>query len=527
MEKIKWLEWSKEAFEKAKRENKPVLLDIHGVWCHWCHQMNKSYSDGLVIELVNEKFVPIKVDTDKRPDINERYNQGGWPTTAFLTPDGMIITGATYLPPGQLAIMLEQVSNYFQRNKDTIQFDIQKPETAKTQVRSIMDSLADEMMLSFDTAHGGFGSHPKFPMPDLIEAAFLRFRQTNDKSTLRIATKTLDGMTGILDSAEGGFFRYSVTREWDEPHYEKMLETNAQLILNYIHAFRITGEEKYRTIAERTADFILNVLHGPEGFYGSQDADRGEEYYGKPLEEREKMPTPFIDRNIYVSLNALAISALLQLGGKYSNAALETLENLWAMCFDPERGMCHYYDGKQNAFGLLLDNVSFSRCLLDAYEKTANNNHIEMAQQIIDFVIEKFYGDGFKDRIGEDNIGLLKAENRNIHENSIAAACLTRLSFYTNDERYRKTAGDTLSIFANCMQYRLHAASYALAAERFLDPIEITAKSREFSEEIPHDFRIMVKFDSSLSENIVICFSNKCMKFKNMEEAKKQLLAVR
>src|SRR3989338_8969615 len=141
MEKIKWLEWSKESFEKAKKENKPILLDIFGVWCFWCHRMEDTYSDDLVAELINEKFIPIKVDTDKRPDINERYNQGGWPTTAFLTPDGMIITGATYMPPGQLAIMLEQVSNYFQRSD--LQFEIQKPAVEKGEVKPVASEIFD------------------------------------------------------------------------------------------------------------------------------------------------------------------------------------------------------------------------------------------------------------------------------------------------------------------------------------------------------------------------------------------------
>lgn len=521
---IQWLEWEEEAFEKARLENKPVLLDIHGVWCHWCHQMDKSYEDDLVIELVNEKFVPIKVDTDKRPDINERYNQGGWPTTAFLTPDGMIIAGTTYLPPGQLAIMLEQVSSYFQRNND-IQFDIQKPEVVRGEVKSATDFLVDEMMISFDTAYGGFGSQPKFPLPDVIEAALLKFRQTNDKSILSLATKTLDGMMGIFDSVEGGFFRYSVNREWNLPHYEKMLETNAHLIAVYFNTCLLTGEDKYKEIAERTADFLI-TMSGVDGFYGSQDADKEEEYYGKPLEERRKMPQPFMDKNIYVNLNALAISALLKLGGKYREKALAVLENLWMKCFEPGKGMCHYYDGQQHVFGLLADNVNFTRCLLDAYEKTADGKYLQLAKQLMDFTVENFFNDGFVDRTG-DGIGLLKTESKNINENAVAAGCLIRLSFYLGEEKYRKLAEEALSVFTNYGQYRLHAASYALAVERFLNPIEITAKSIDFINGMPHDYRIMIKFDDSIPDNLMICLSGTCMKFNSAEEASRRLLVMR
>lgn len=528
MEKIKWLEWSKEAFEKAKRENKPVLLDIHGVWCHWCHVQEESYEDPIVIETINEKFIPIKVDTDKRPDINERYNQGGWPTTAFLTPDGMLIAGATYLPAAQLAIMLEQVSNYYKKNKDNLQFDIEKP-NRKTQsvshsgggeIKSVIEEVMEEMMLSFDTGYGGFGSEPKFPLPDTVELALLRFKQSGDKSALKVATKTLDGMMGIFDEVEGGFFRYSVTREWNLPHYEKMLETNAQLILNYIHAFRITGEEKYRTVAERTAQFLIRILHGTDGFYGSQDADKEEEYYGKPLEERKKMPQPFIDKNVYTNLNALAISAFLELGGRYAGIALETIENLWRKCFS-ENGMCHYFDGKPNVYGLLSDNINFARCLMDAYEKTGDKNYIEKVKQLMDFAVEKFFDAGFKDRIGED-VGLLKAENRSVSENSIAAECLVRLAFYTNETRYREFAEKTLAGFAKVYgRFRLHAAGYAIAVERFLDPIEITLKNP--ADGIPFDPRIMVKFDPSQIPNVIICSAGKCMKFNDLEEARRAL----
>jgi uncharacterized protein YyaL (SSP411 family) len=142
MKSIAWLEWSKEAFEKAKQEDKPILLDIYGVWCHWCHVMSDTtYSDEIVIDTVNEKFIPIKVDTDKRPDINERYNQGGWPTTAFLTPDGMLIAGATYLPAAQLSIMLEQVWNYYKKNRGSLQFDIEKPKMQGGEIKSVIKEI--------------------------------------------------------------------------------------------------------------------------------------------------------------------------------------------------------------------------------------------------------------------------------------------------------------------------------------------------------------------------------------------------
>lgn len=526
MKNIAWLEWSKEAFEKAKREDKPILLDIHGVWCHWCHIADKTtYSDEIVIDTVNEKFVPIKVDTDKRPDINERYNQGGWPTTAFLSPDGALIAGATYVPPAQLATMLEQVWNYYKNNKNKIKPELQSHENEKGDVKSVLDDVAEEVVASFDTEYGGFGSQPKFPFPDTIELAMLKYRK-GDKTFLRLATKTLDGMVGIFDGVAGGFYRYSVTRNWDEPHYEKMLETNAQLILNYLHAYQLAGSDKYKIIAERTADYLLSTLHGPYGFYGSQDADGEEEYYGKPAEEREKMKQPFIDRNIYVNLNGLAISAFLKLGGKYLYIGLGTLDTVWPKCFDENKGMCHYYDGKPNVYGLLTDNVNFVRCLLDAYEANGNKKYLENAKRLMDFVIEKFFDNGFNDRISSrEDIGLLSMQNKSIADNSIAADCLIRLDFHLNNG-YRDVARKSLSLFVqDYKKYSLHSALYAIVVEKFLNPIEIVSTEKfDF-----YDPRILVKIVKRGEEGldtyvISVCRDKKCIRFKSLDEAKSSVM---
>src|SRR3989344_9290915 len=175
MEKIKWLEWSKESFEKAKKENKPILLDIFGVWCFWCHRMEDTYSDDLVAELINEKFIPIKVDTDKRPDVNERYNQGGWPTTAFLAPSGHIITGATYVPHPQFVRMLYDVSEFYAKHKhedrDALLAEREKTKTVMSNSEideGIATSVVDDLISRYDADNGGFGSEPKFPLPEAV-----------------------------------------------------------------------------------------------------------------------------------------------------------------------------------------------------------------------------------------------------------------------------------------------------------------------------------------------------------------------
>ena len=499
---IKWHEWDSAAFEQARREGKLILLDIHGVWCHWCHVMDKNtYSNDIVTELINEKFIAVKVDTDKRPDINERYNQGGWPTTCVLNPDGEIIDGATYLPADQMAMFLERAS----KHKHTEA--VREKEPHKSEVKSISSDVADELVSMFDTEYGGFGFQPKFPFSDAVELLLMEYRKTKNKQWLEMALRTLDGLMGIFDDAEGGFYRYSVTRDWTVPHYEKMMETNAQLIENYLHVAAVTGDGKYRKIAERTADYIINNLLG-EGFYASQDAGPEEEYYGKIAEERAKMHKPFIDRSVYTNLNGLAISAFVKLGGKYRERAIEVIRSLSA------NDLMEHYKGC--GFSLLADNVYFIRALLDAYEATADTDYIDKAKSIMDNTIEKFFDRGFNDRTG-GGIGLLENANRNLACNSAAAVCLLRLAFYTEDDRYRKKAEETLSYLTP--HHGPHAASYALAAEVFIDGIDITVKEPM---QLPYDPRIAVKYDSS-ADKILVCRGMKCTALNSAVELEKSL----
>jgi len=309
MPTINWLEWKKESFELAKKQKKPILLDIHGVWCHWCHVMDKtSYDDDKVIDLINKNFIPIKVDTDKRPDINKRYNQGGWPSTVFLTPTAQIITGTTYVPPVTMKdIMLNVIHTFKELKIEESKLETKKFDTKDVKLsQKIIDNLMENMVKEFDFDYGGFGVQPKFPMPDTIKLALNQYNKTKNKDFLVIAKLTLDKMTGIFDNIEGGFYRYSVTQQWTEPHYEKMLETNAGIIENYLQGFEIAKKEEYKEIAKKSLNYIRNNLLNEDGaFYGSQDAD--EEYYKS--EERNKKP--FIDKNIYTDLSSLMISTYI------------------------------------------------------------------------------------------------------------------------------------------------------------------------------------------------------------------------
>ncbi len=299
---VDWYPWSEEAFEKARREDRPILLDIGAVWCHWCHVMDReSYENPDVARIINENFVAIKVDRDERPDIDARYQQavgaltgeGGWPLTAFLTPDGRAFFGGTYFPPtdahGRPAFVrvLLSVARYYRENRsDVLQAaaDLYRqlaapPRPAGTLNPDVLAAAEDSLRRAFDPSHGGFGRAPKFPHPAAVEFLLRRHFRTGAPDLLEMAVLTLDRMArgGIHDQVGGGFHRYATDARWILPHFEKMLYDNAALLLAYTHGYQATGQEQFRAVARDTLDFLTGVLWDPDqgAFRGSQDADVG------------------------------------------------------------------------------------------------------------------------------------------------------------------------------------------------------------------------------------------------------------
>jgi uncharacterized protein len=312
---IQWHEWGQEAFELAKRENKPILLDIGAVWCHWCHVMDReSYDDPGIAQIVNERFVAIKVDRDERPDIDSRYQvavqaisgQGGWPLTGFLTPDGRPFYGGTYFPPvdhyGRPSFrrVLLAISDAFREKNNDVLEQASLVEGAIASSESftgkagefsseVIQEIVGSALKMFDETYGGFGSAPKFPHPsilDLLIDQYMRLAQTssgvraqtNDTELLRhVFTTTLEKMArgGVYDQLAGGFHRYSVDERWIVPHFEKMSYDNSELLKSYVRAYQATGNQFFgdvaRDIIRWMDEWLSDRQHG--GFYASQDAD--------------------------------------------------------------------------------------------------------------------------------------------------------------------------------------------------------------------------------------------------------------
>ncbi|HEY9177750.1 MAG TPA: thioredoxin domain-containing protein [Flavipsychrobacter sp.] len=305
---VDWYPWGDEAFERAKRENKPVLVSIGYAACHWCHVMEReSFENEATAGYMNEHFINIKVDREEHPDVDHLYmdavqaisQQGGWPLNVFVTPDRVPFYGGTYYPPqplygrpswlqvlqrmhevwtnqqGEIESQTEQMLNYLK------QLSVVAMGRADEWGESTCRTVADNMLAAADKEYGGFGNAPKFPAATVILYLLEHYHYTGYQPALDQAIRSLDAMAegGIYDQLGGGFARYSTDKYWLAPHFEKMLYDNALLIVSYAAGYAVTGKQLYRTVVEETITFVNRELRSPDGgFYCALDADsEGEE----------------------------------------------------------------------------------------------------------------------------------------------------------------------------------------------------------------------------------------------------------
>ena len=586
---IDWHEWGEGAFAAAKSQDKPILLDIGAVWCHWCHVIDReSYENPVIAKIINEHFVAVKVDRDERPDVDSRYQsavsalsgQGGWPLTGFLMPDGKPFFGGTYFPPedqggrpGFRRILLAVADAYQNKREDLLRTSealseaVAKAE-AFTGARAefdlgVVDSQISSMTQLFDIRNGGFGKAPKFPHASASDLLLERYRQSGEKHLLAMAETTLEKMArgGVYDQLAGGFHRYSVDERWLVPHFEKMSYDNSELLKNYLHGWQVSRNWLLSETAESIIAWVNETLSDREsgGFYASQDADfsldddgdyftwtlhevrgvlsteearvvemlydieaHGEMHHNseknvlwvarelkeiaetlqiewekaselalaaefKLLKERNKRPTPFVDKTMYASWNAMFVSAYLEAHRVLEDSphleckafALKTIDRMLQEAWSEESGFAHRIGGPALQ-GSLDDQVFGVQALLDAYEATLDERYFRAAQRTMDLTIEK-YGDtengGLFDRASDaPAMGGLEVRRKPFQDsptpsaNSVAIMALTRLHAYTDDAKYRDWAKKTLEAFAGVVsQYGLFAATYGLAAILFAE----------------------------------------------------------
>jgi hypothetical protein len=513
---IHWHPWSAEAFDEAKQTRRPILLSISAVWCHWCHVMDETtYSHPGVIELINRDYVPVRVDNDVRPDINQRYNMGGWPTTAFLTASGDILTGATYLPPDQMASALMRIADYYRSNQAEIASRVleARKRAASGVARSageleprLVDDILEAVKNAYDAEYGGFGNAPKFPQTDaillLLEQSVLR----SDTELHRMAVHTLEQMSGggTYDHVEGGFFRYSTTQDWSVPHFEKMLEDHAGLVA----ALGLAGMTE---ALQKTTDYLDRVLREAKtGLYaGSQDAD--EHYYSLDAGERSESQAPYVDRRVYTSWNAALAIAYLDAG----LPADKTLDALFKHAYRKGEGVTH----APGVGGQLTDQVWSLWAALRAYQHGLGERWKEVALDLAAHLEER-YGDpelgGYLDHAGNDQsdeLGRLGERIKPLAENSIAAIALIELDILTGDPSapYRERARRALeSVAALPRQYGLMAAVFARALDRMGHAIKVTTKNPELARAArsAHPYAVL---DPDGDERAIVCVGTICL----------------
>jgi hypothetical protein len=463
-EAVAWLPWGNPAFDRARHERKPVLLSIAATWCHWCHEMDRtSYSDPTIATFINRRFVPIRVDADQRPDISERYNLGGWPTTAFLTPDGALLGGGTFVPMERMRGVLAQVADAFAAGV-VLESD-HAPHTAAPApappVLSIQE-LSARVFAAFDADCGGFGIEPKFPLVAPVHLALELLDETKDPRYETIIVATLDGMGwgGLYDEVDGGFFRYATTRGWQLPHFEKMLESNAALLRLYLDAGSALGIARFTERAGDTLRYIQTWLADPVdgGWWGSQQAD--ERYYAAASpEDRRALTAPPVGRVLYAEWNAVMASAAIQAAGVFEDEglrdfAIKSLERVLLACYKPGAGVAHYFDGQARVRGLLCDQIAMAAASLDAFDLTGNIVYEMMAEELAHYALRVMWDEaegGFFDRAADPvdpGVGLMRQRLKPFAQNCDASRMLRRLATTSGDHEFTRIADRTVAAMA-------------------------------------------------------------------------------
>ncbi len=546
---IDWQPWGDAAFAKAQEEDKPVLLAISAVWCFWCHVMDEtSYSDPDVARFIGEHFVAIRVDSDHRPDINARYNVGGWPSTAFLTGHGGLIGAATYLPPDQFLAMLAELQQAYQEQKPQLYEQARellrqrKAQAGRVMagpeiVESLVDRAARSVAGAYDATHGGFGDEPKFPNAPVLGFLVHLARTTGEDFYRAMLRKTLDGMAagGIFDREEGGFFRHCGKADWSEPQWEKLLEENVDLARVYLDAWPLLDCEEYRQVAASTIDYVVGQLldGGVPGFLGSQGAHS--EYFGLSPALRREQTTPSLDPSCYAGGNARAVTLLLDASWKLGRpdlerTALDVLATLDAMAQAGRLSHVYTQAGPGDAPAFLTDWVHLLNALMSAHQHTAQTGYLERAKEVALVLVERFFDEGnggFFD-IEEDTaaVGYLQVREKPLAENLAAVMGLLKLYRSTRSDDYRKLAEATLSAYVDAYRdYGEFAAAYGLAVDLWRSsPVEITIEGRpgeagtlamlRAAARVPYphlDIRLETIDDTDQATRALICLDTVCL----------------
>ena len=513
MAQVNWRAFGDDVFAEARKADKPVLLSLQAPWCQWCRAMNEqTYGNDAIAQYINDQFLAVKVDTDKRPDINARYTQGGWPSTCLLTPDGDVMWGGTFVPPDGMAQLLPQVLNAYRNDKPGLaqmvgnqrqQFQEQRDNAPALDPNlpispDIIRVAVQNVLFMFDFAHGGYrgDQNPaKFPHVDMTELVIEQYSRTvrygEPSSDLRLVIdRTLTAMAegGLHDDIGGGFFRYTQTPDWREPHHEKILEDNAAIARLYARAYQATGNDEYKGVAESALRYLDTVLYDAEtGTWGGSQASDSE-YYAQAEDERKEWNPPSVDPTVYAGANAQAVRAHVAYWQSTGDAAAlamakRGLDFVTQNLLQEDGAITHFYSADEDVLalvgrvpsGLLSDGARVVAACLDLYEAAQGVEYLDTAESVAGWVaghLEDTKSGGFYDAVTRlDAPGTLKHGSKDLNDNMLMADTLLRLFLATGEDEHAKLAQRVLQGFLPALgNLGYHAAGFALATERAILP---------------------------------------------------------
>lgn len=479
---IKWRSWGAEAFAEAASADKPILLNLTAVWCHWCRMMDETtYAESDLIQLINDNLIPIRVDADQHPHVQDRYIAGGWPTNAFLTPTGEVLWSGTYVPPEQLREVAAGVLGAWGERREELKTEIERRRKALEAARGryhnvglVRREAADDVLSatidSYDDRNGGFGTEPKFPYVEAVEMLIAQGDENPDY--LRMAEHTLDGMIAgeLWDRAKGGFYRYALAADWTHAREEKLLGVNAAMLRVYALAGHVQKREEWRTIAEQTVAWVDGTLALESGLWAGSDVTT--------------------DDVVYTNYNAQWIRALALSGARFGkqdwvSSAQRALDTLLDTMSAPNDLMFHYRakDGRPHIGFLLADAVDTARACLAVAQSSGDVKYSDHARRLAAGMERAFWAEdgGYWERAkGHDEIGVLRYRDKPFDLNANAARLLTDLTMVTGEKRHRAMAERILAILSpQAGRYGVAGAEYALAVNEFFDaPISIVITGR-------------------------------------------------
>jgi len=481
-------QWQEALFAQAAREQRFVLLDLHAVWCHWCHVMDATtYADPAVIALIGKRFLPVSIDADADPALAARYGDWGWPATIVLAADGTeIVKRRGFIPPAQMASLLQAIID------DPTPGPSVAPAAAPTLVagealgEAQLAALRRTYAEAYDVRFGGWGSGQKFLDAATMEYTFALALEERDPLAARRARQTLDANLALIDPAWGGVYQYSATRDWASPHYEKLLAFQADDLRLYSEAYARWHERRYLEAAHALERYMNDFLRSPAGaFYVSQDADlsarvTGHEYYALDDAARRRLGFPRVDTHEYARENGWAIRALCRFYDVTAEpAALQGAVRAaeWTLAHRALGGGGFRHDERDSGGPYLEDTLSMGQALLALYGATGERRWLTPARAAMDYIISEFH-----DRRGgylsapppAGATGVFAEPARTLEQNAAVARFANMLQRYTAETRYRQAAEYALEFLAAGGPDGLHADILLAARELAGAPVHIT-----------------------------------------------------